>query len=68
MSRFITQNKDETYLEEIESLEVCRWRINDICCNDSSPYLADYPSPFCKCESKEDCPYFEKEDRIINKE
>ena len=68
MSRFLTQNKDGTYLEEIESMEVCKWRINDVCCNESSPDLADYPYPRNKCESIEGCRYFEKEDRKINKE
>ena len=66
MSRYIEQKKDETIILEIESMEICKWRINDICCNDKSNYLADYPSPFCKCESIKDCKYFEKEDGIIN--
>lgn len=61
MSRFLTLKKDGSYLEEIESMEVCRWKINEVCCNDSSPYLADYPYPYCKCESKKDCEFFEKE-------
>ena len=33
MSRFLTKNEDGTYLEEIESIEVCRWRINEVCYN-----------------------------------
>lgn len=66
MSRFLTRNQDGTYIEEIESMEVCKWRINDVCCNDKSEYLADYP--YCKCESEKDCKYFEKEDGIVNKE
>ena len=65
MSRFLTKKDDGTYLEEIESMEVCKWRINDICCNESSPDLADYPYPISKCRSKDGCRYFEKEDGII---
>ena len=60
MSRFLTENNDGTYLEEIESMEVCRWRINEVCCNDESPDLADYPYPSSKCEGS--CKYFLKED------
>ena len=63
MSRFLTQKDDGTYLEEIESMEVCKWRIDDVCCNESSPDLADYPYPREKCEGN--CRYFEKEDGII---
>lgn len=62
MSRFLTKKEDGTYLEEIESMEVCKWRINDVCCNESSQYLADYPYPFCECRDKKYCEYFEKED------
>lgn len=63
MSRFLTSNPDGTYLEEIESMEVCRWRINDVCCNESSEYLGDF---CCKAELNREC--FEKEDGIITKE
>ena len=68
MSRFLTQKDDGTYLEEIESIEICKWRINDICCNDKCDCLGDYPPYWCKCESKEDCEYFKKEDGVIKKE
>lgn len=68
MSRFLTKNEDGTYLEEIESMEVCKWKINEVCCNDRSPDLADYPYPSNKCESKEKCKFFEKEDGIIRGE
>lgn len=68
MSRFLTRNPDGTYLEEIESMEICRWRINDVCCCEESPDLADYPYPREKCESKEECRYFEEENGIITKE
>jgi len=63
MSRFLTQKKDGTYLDEIESMEVCRWRINDVCCNDKCEYVADYPYPreICYIENKNKCKYFEEE-------
>lgn len=50
MSRYLTRKEDDTYLEGIESMEVCKWRINDCCCNDSSRYVADYP-PQGMCEN-----------------
>ena len=62
MSSFLSQNEKGEYIKEIESMEVCKWRINEVCCNDKSPYLADYPHPYCKCESLKDCKYFEKEE------
>lgn len=68
MSRFLTRKEDGTYLEEIESIKVCRWQINEVCCNDKSEYVADYPYPSTICESKGICPYFEKEDGIIEEE
>ena len=48
--------------KEIESMDICKWKINEICCNDECEYLADYPYPYCKCENKKQCKYFEKED------
>ena len=65
MSRWLDRNEDGTYKEEIESMEVCRWRINEVCCNDKSEYVADYPYPRCKCENEKDCRYFEKEDGAV---
>lgn len=62
MSSFLSRNEDGTYLKEIESLDKCKWKINEICCCDESLYVADYPPYYCKCESKKDCKYFEKED------
>lgn len=63
MSRFLTQKEDGTYLDEIESMEVCRWRINDVCCNDKCDCLADYPYPreICFKDSKIKCKNFEEE-------
>lgn len=61
MSSFLSRNEDRKYKKEIESVNICKWKINEVCVNDKSEYLADYPSPFCKCENKEQCKYFEKE-------
>lgn len=68
ISRFLTSKKDGSYLEEIESMEVCKWKVNEVCCNEKCEELGDYPYPSSKCESKEKCKYFEKEDGIIKKE
>lgn len=65
MSRFYTIEKDGVSLEEIESMEICKWRVNEVCCNGDCGYVADFPYPHCKCKSKKDCDYFEKEDGII---
>lgn len=62
MSRFITYNKDGTMIEEIESMEACKWRINDVCCNDSSEFLGDY---YCQSTGKAPRNCFEKEDGIV---
>lgn len=73
MSRFLTKKDDGTYLEEIESMEFCRWRINGVCCNDKCDCLGDYPYPSSICELEEDgknhaCGCFEKENGEIGGE
>lgn len=65
MSRFLTK-EGERYIEEIESMELCKWLINEVCCNDQSECCGDYP--YLHCESKKYCRYFEKEDGIIKEE
>lgn len=40
----------------------CKWLYNQVCCNDKSEFLADYPYPRCKCEDDTYCKCFEKED------
>ena len=70
MSRFLTRNTDGTYNIEIESMHFCKWKVNEICCNDKCDCLADYPYPSSICEIEEDgknyaCGCFEKEDGII---
>lgn len=66
MSRWLERLEDGTYKTEIESMEICKYKVNEVCCNgDCKEYVADYPYPRCKCESKEDCRYFKKEDGKI---
>ena len=62
MSRFLTQNKDGSYLEKIESMNTCKYRINDVCCNEESEHLGDW---FFNCDDKTKCENFVKEDGII---
>ena len=33
MSSFLSRNDDGTYKKEIESIDICKWKINEICCN-----------------------------------
>ena len=56
MSRFITKQGNK-YIEEIESMEVCKMKYNGVCCNDKCPDLGDYPYPSRKCEGS--CAYAE---------
>ena len=65
MSRYI-EEKDGKRIITIEDIEKCKWMYNEICCLDESPYVADYPYPYCLCESKKDCKYFEKEDGKVD--
>lgn len=57
MSRTIEELSDGTYHEEIADYDACRHMYNEVCCNDKSEWLADYPGEYC-----EECPYFEVED------
>lgn len=63
MSRFFTVEGDN-YIEEIESMGICKWRINEVCCNGDCDCVADYPH-YGKCRSKEDCKWFEEENGVI---
>ena len=61
MSRFVTQEGDK-FIEEIESMEVCKKCINGVCCNEKGEWLGAYAFA---CIDKEHCEYFEEEDGII---
>lgn len=59
MSRWIEELPDGTYHEEIENMDECRWMYNEVCCNDQSPHVGDWPW-------KDDCSVcllFEKEEK-----
>ena len=62
MSRFVTQEGDK-FIEEIESMEVCRWLINETCCNEDCICLGYFMDT--ACNSEEYCEGFEEEDGII---
>lgn len=69
MSRFFARY-GKKYIEEIESMEFCRWRVDGVCCNSECDARGDYPYPHSICELEEDgqnhsCGCFEKEDGII---
>ena len=66
MSRFLTRQDDGSYLEELESMDVCRWRIDGICYNVLCDCFGDCPYPSSICESNRYCEHFEKEDGIID--
>ena len=69
MSKTLIYKKDGTYKVEIESMEVCKWRVDDVCFNDKCPCVGDYPYPreMCDmfCDDYISCDYYEKEDGII---
>ena len=44
----------------IDDMNKCKWLCDCICCCDRSKHLADNPPH--KCESIEECEWFEKED------
>lgn len=46
----------------IDDMNKCKWLCDEVCCNDKSPFLADYPYPYVDCDSNKGCEYFEKED------
>lgn len=64
MSSFLEYVSNGEYHKEIESMEICKWRINDVCCNDKCEFLADFPYPreICDINNDKRCKYFEKEE------
>lgn len=56
MSRHVQRINGE-YVTQIVDEEKCKFMYDDTCCNDSSYWLADFPS----AEECAECPYFEKE-------
>ncbi len=50
------ERKDNRLRETVTDDNKCRWLYNEVCCNDSSEWLADFPHEFC-----DRCRYFAKE-------
>lgn len=62
MSRFVMEISGQ-FIEEIDSMDVCKHMINGICSNEDCVCLG-----YCMetaCNSNKDCEYFEEEDGII---
>ena len=55
MSRKLIR-KGKGFVERLDNPNKCRWLYDDVCCNDSSEWLADFPLDLCKT-----CRYFTKE-------
>lgn len=64
MSRWIEVDHENGIVkEEIKSLEECRYLYNEVCCNELSDCVADYPDgEYCQRR----CPHFAREDGIID--
>lgn len=45
--------------------KLCKWleEFSFICCNGDCEYVADNPKYSCKCMSKEDCKYYEEQEK-----
>mgnify|MGYP007102090699 CR=1 FL=1 len=58
MSRWIEDKPDGGFIVRLDSEDQCKWMYNEVCCNDRSPFVADWPdSGYC-----ERCPLYEQED------
>lgn len=58
MSRWIEEKPEGGYLITLDDGERCKHMYNEICCNDASPRVADYPGDlYCR-----KCPLYERED------
>jgi hypothetical protein len=67
MSKFLLKDKDGSYRKKIESLDICKYRINEICCNENSKYYRYYPYPYCKCENIMQCKFYQEEHKLTTK-
>jgi len=73
MSRTLIYDDNFKYIgQEIESMDMCKWLIDGVCCNDKCDCLGDYPYPSEMCDMFCDdyiaCNYFEKEDGIVEED
>lgn len=55
----VFKNVDGKLVSEIDNFEKCKFMYDEVCCNDSSPFIADYP----EMENCKHCIYFEKENK-----
>ena len=62
MSRFIEENGDGYNVVTLDDKTKCAWMYNEVCCNDKTDYLADYPDR----DDCAECPYFKKETMKAN--
>ena len=66
MSKTFWDENGQVSEMSIDDINKCKWLCDEVCCNDKSPLLGDYPSALynseCLCESKTECEFFEKED------
>lgn len=44
----------------VEDRNRCMWLCDEVCCNDKSEFLADYPT--CNCDKEDNCGLFEEEE------
>lgn len=56
MSKFIEETEDGKTKVTLDNKDKCDYMYNEICCNDQSEYLADYPDEHCA-----GCKLFKKE-------
>ena len=57
-------NEDGTKSDRIlvDDITKCKWLCDEVCCNDKSECLGDYPEH--KCESENECELFERENGV----
>lgn len=58
MSRYLQQRIDGAWEEMLEDMNKCSYLIDDVCCNDNSEHLGDFPDD----EDCETCHHFKAED------
>ena len=65
MSKFLLKDNDGKYRKKTEDSNICKYKINGICCNEKSEYYGYFPmkGPFSerKCNCKRSCELYESE-------
>ena len=72
MSKFLLKDKSGEYRKKIEDPNVCRYKINGICCNEESEWYGRIPVSKCdsegrKCINKRSCKFYKGELEIRRK-